>query len=76
MLLRRDFNHATSRAHLFADCPTFAKKVVLTKGANPGELPIQLPAKFDLAINANTSKELGLAVPSSLLGGRGSRRGD
>jgi hypothetical protein len=31
MLLRTDFDHAASRAHLFADCPTFAKKVVLTK---------------------------------------------
>ena len=31
MLLRTDFDHAASRAHLFADCATFAKKVVLTK---------------------------------------------
>jgi hypothetical protein len=31
MLLRTDFDHASSRAHLFADCPMFAKKVVLTK---------------------------------------------
>lgn len=31
MLLRSDFDHATSRAHLFADCPAFAKRVVLTK---------------------------------------------
>jgi hypothetical protein len=27
----RDFDHAATRAHLFAVCPTFAKKVVLTK---------------------------------------------
>ena len=31
MLLRTDFDHAASRAHLFADCAMFAKKVVLTK---------------------------------------------
>jgi hypothetical protein len=31
MLLRTDFDHAATRAHLFADCPMFAKKVVLTK---------------------------------------------
>lgn len=31
MLLRTDFDHAKSRARLFGDCPTFAKKVVLTK---------------------------------------------
>jgi hypothetical protein len=31
MLLRTDFDHAATRAHLFADCAMFAKKVVLTK---------------------------------------------
>lgn len=31
MLLRTDFDHAASRAHLFRDNPTFAKKVVLMK---------------------------------------------
>lgn len=31
MLLRTDFDHARGRTALFADCPAFAKKVVLTK---------------------------------------------
>jgi hypothetical protein len=31
MLLRCDFDHAKTRAHLFADCPAFAKKIVLTR---------------------------------------------
>jgi hypothetical protein len=31
MLLRTDFDHAKTRAHLFADCNAFAKKLVLTK---------------------------------------------
>jgi hypothetical protein len=31
MLLRCDFDHAKSRRHLFADCPAFAKKIILTK---------------------------------------------
>jgi hypothetical protein len=31
MLLRTDFDHAASRAHLFASSPVLAKKVVLTK---------------------------------------------
>jgi hypothetical protein len=31
MLLRTDFDHAKTRKHLFADCPAFAKKLVLTK---------------------------------------------
>ncbi|MFA5952296.1 MAG: hypothetical protein WC807_18665 [Hyphomicrobium sp.] len=31
MLMRTDFDHAKSRAHLFRDCPAFAKKLVLMK---------------------------------------------
>lgn len=31
MLLRTDFDHAKTRGNLFAECPAFAKKIVLTK---------------------------------------------
>jgi putative ABC transport system substrate-binding protein len=37
------------------------------KGENPGDLPIQLPSKFELVINLKAAKMLGLDVPSSLL---------
>jgi putative ABC transport system substrate-binding protein len=37
------------------------------RGANPGELPIQLPTKYELAINLKTAKSLGLTVPPNLL---------
>ena len=37
------------------------------RGANPGELPIEGPTKFELAVNLKTAKALGLEVPPSLL---------
>ena len=36
-------------------------------GANPTELPVQVPTKFELAINLKTAKALGLTVPRSML---------
>jgi putative tryptophan/tyrosine transport system substrate-binding protein len=52
-------------ANLFRLAAGYVERIL--RGEKPGELPIQLPSKFELAINLKTAKALGLIIPTMLI---------
>jgi len=57
--------YGIDRVDLFHRAAAYVDRIL--KGANPAELPVQQPIKFELGVNLKTAKALGLTVPQSLL---------
>jgi putative ABC transport system substrate-binding protein len=58
-------SYGVDRSDLFRRAASYVDKIL--KGANPADLPVEQPTRFELVINLRTSKTLGLAIPPNLM---------
>jgi putative ABC transport system substrate-binding protein len=58
-------SYGPNYSDLFRRSADYVDKIL--RGVKPGEIPVEQPTKFDLAINLKTARVLGLTMPSKLL---------
>ena len=58
-------SYGSSLADMYRQMGVYAGKVL--KGANPAEMPVLQPIKFEMAINLQTAKALGVTISDNLL---------
>jgi putative ABC transport system substrate-binding protein len=58
-------SYEPERVGNFRRAATYVDRIL--RGAKPGDLPVQLPVKYETVLNLKTAKALGLAVPPSIM---------
>jgi putative tryptophan/tyrosine transport system substrate-binding protein len=58
-------SYGADNVDIFQRAALYVDRVL--RGANPGELPVQLPTKFEMVLNLKAANALGLAIPPSIL---------
>ena len=61
----RWISYGADNVALYRQSASYVAKIL--RGANPADLPIELPIKFELAVNLNTAKALNIELPTSIL---------
>ena len=57
--------YGASVPDLFRRAATYVHRIL--QGTKPADLPVELPTKFDLAVNLRTAKALGLELPPTFI---------
>jgi putative ABC transport system substrate-binding protein len=58
-------SYGADSVDLFRRAASYVDRIM--RGEKPGDLPVQLPTKFEMVVNRKTAKALGLAVPPSIM---------
>ena len=58
-------SYGINQLELVREAASYVDRIL--RGANPGELPVQLPRRYEYVINLKTAKALGLTIPQSVL---------